>query len=279
MYKPKNVPEIVAAKTADFWSKLGRSNSETVDNYYNRFHELLDEINDFRETVPKQDAIRHFLFTLGSDFESIQNSYRIDNLPSSWKTDDWPTLLILCRDYYNSLHPTGPPSKKDSTPGDHIFASKQERVAHQKKIRLWFMNPVKFKKELDTEQKKYVGKCVYHLCDNHPTSSCNVKRECEKLIADNVSTSQVSSSTGQLRHISEETFEDAVELRSSEADLDEFANDTNEESLHYFACITNHYLCLVRSSNKMNPRHQMRYPIIADSGANYHMLKDPEFFE
>ena len=112
MYKPKNVPEIVAAKTAEFWSNLGRSNSETVDNYYNRFHELLDEINDFRETVPKQDAIRHFLFTLGSDFESIQNSYRIDNLPSGWKTDDWPTLLILCRDYYNSLHPTGPPSKK-----------------------------------------------------------------------------------------------------------------------------------------------------------------------
>jgi len=161
---------------------------------------------------------------------------------------------------------------------DHAFASKQERVAHQKKIRLWFMNPVKFKKELDAEIKKYAGKCVYHLCDNHPTSSCNVKRECDKLIADKGSTSQASSATGQLRHISEETFEDAVELSTSEVDLDDFANDTNEESLHYFACITNHYLRLVRSSNQVNPRHQMKCPIIADSGANYHMFKDLEFF-
>jgi hypothetical protein len=59
---------------------------------------------------------------------------------------------------------------------------------------------------------------------------------------------------------------------------DDFPNDTNEESLHYFACITNHYLRLVRSSNQDNPRHTMQYPIIADSGANYHMFRDPVFF-
>jgi len=40
MYKPKNVPEVIAAKTAEFWSKMNRSNTESVDNYYNRFHEL-----------------------------------------------------------------------------------------------------------------------------------------------------------------------------------------------------------------------------------------------
>jgi hypothetical protein len=98
-----------------------------VDNYYNRFQELLDEINDFCETVSKQDAIQHFIFTLGSDFESIQNSYRMNNLPPDWKTDNLPTLLILCRGYYNSLHPNGPPqSKKDITLGDHTFASKQD---------------------------------------------------------------------------------------------------------------------------------------------------------
>jgi hypothetical protein len=29
----------------------------------------------------------------------------------------------------------------------------------------------------------------------------------------------------------------------------------------------------------MNIRHAMRFPIIADSGANYRTFKDPEFFE
>jgi hypothetical protein len=54
----------------------------------NHFHELLDDVNDFRETVTKTDAIWHFIFTLGSNFESIQNSNCIDNLPADWKTDD-----------------------------------------------------------------------------------------------------------------------------------------------------------------------------------------------
>jgi hypothetical protein len=121
MYKLKNVPEVIAAKTAEFWSKIKRSNYETVDDYYNRFHKLLDDVNDSRETVTKTDAIRHFIFTLGSDFESIQNSYCIDNLPADWKTDDWPTLLILCQDYYNSLYPNGPPSKKDNHSSDNVL--------------------------------------------------------------------------------------------------------------------------------------------------------------
>ncbi len=134
MYKPKNVSEVLAAKTVEFWSKLKRANSEMVDNYYNRFHELLDEINDFRKTVSKQDAIRHFIFTLGSDFESIQNSYRIDNLPKEWRTDDWPTLLILCQDFHNSLHINGRTPKKDTYSGDRPFASKQDCLNHQKNI-------------------------------------------------------------------------------------------------------------------------------------------------
>jgi len=58
MYKPKNVPEVLAAKTAEFWSKLKRGNAETVDNYYNCFQELLDEISESRETISKQDAVR-----------------------------------------------------------------------------------------------------------------------------------------------------------------------------------------------------------------------------
>ena len=152
MYEPKNVPEVIAAKTAEFWSKLKRSNNESVDSYYNRFHELLDEINDAKETITKSDAIRHFLFTLGSDFEMIQNGYRIDSLPMRWKTEDWPTLLILCRDYHNSLQPNGPLTKKENHTGDSGFPTKQDRLTHQKKVRTWFLDPVKFKREIDAEQ-------------------------------------------------------------------------------------------------------------------------------
>jgi hypothetical protein len=123
MYKPKNVPEDIAAKTAEFWSKMKRLPTESVDVYYKRFHALLDKVNDHKETVSKSDAIRHFIFTLGNDFDSIQHNYRIDNLPSTWKTDDWPTLLILYRDYYNSSHPNSPPSKSSSSVGESPFTS------------------------------------------------------------------------------------------------------------------------------------------------------------
>jgi hypothetical protein len=56
-------------------------------------------------------------------------------------------------------------------------------------------------------------------------------------------------------------------------------NDTNDEDLFYFARIKNHYLRLVRSStNGLQSRQSMQYPVIVDSGANYHMFKEREFF-
>ncbi len=96
MYKPKKVPEIIAAKTGEFWSTMKRSPNESIDSYFNRFHELLDDLNDAEEPVPLRSAIRHFIFTLGTEFETIQSNYRIGNLPSQWNTQDWPTLLVLC---------------------------------------------------------------------------------------------------------------------------------------------------------------------------------------
>jgi hypothetical protein len=259
MYKPKNAPEAIAAKPAEFRSKMKRSIYETVDDYYNRFHKLLDDVNDFRETVTKMDAI---------------------HLPADWKTDDWPTLLILRRDYYNSLHPNGLPSKKDNHSVNNAFASKQDQINHQKKIRLWFMNPEKFKNDLEVEQQKYSGRCIYHLCDNHLTQNCNVKRECEKLLTTKKSSPSPLAQTGQLRHISKESLDDDIVSDSNDAFVSEdMTNDTNEASLYYFACVINHYLCLVRSSSNVNPQHAMQYPIIADSGTNYHMFRDPNFFE
>ncbi len=58
------------------------------------------------------------------------------------------------------------------------------------------------------------------------------------------------------------------------------SNDTNEDELLYFARVSNHYLRLVKSHSLdlEDCRHDIRYPIIADSGANFHMFKHPEFF-
>jgi hypothetical protein len=130
-YKPRNVPEVIAAKTGEFWSNMKRFPSESVDSYYNRFHELLDDLADAEEPVSTRSAIRHFIFTLGPEFEPIQNNFRIGNLPEPWKTQDWPSLLVLCRDYYNSVKPTLPNTGRKHPQVDTPF----DKAAHQKKIR------------------------------------------------------------------------------------------------------------------------------------------------
>jgi len=191
--------------------------------------------------------------------------------------------LILCQDYYNSLHPNGPPGKRDNTSGESGFASKQDRLAHQKKVRAWFMDPVKFKREIENEQRKHPGQCIFHLCDNHPTSSCNAKIEFDKLIADRNSSGPNNSASGQLRHITEaimeDDYEDAMDDTPSDTMSEKISNDTSDASLHYFTRVSNHYLHLVRSSSAVNPRHTMEYPIIVDSGANFYMFCALEFFE
>jgi hypothetical protein len=102
-YKPKHVPEVIAAKTSQFWGTTKRFSSETIDGYYNRFMELLDELSEADEKISPKSAMRHFLFTLGSEFEPIQHSFWIGSLPEAWHTQDCPTLLVLCRDYFNSV--------------------------------------------------------------------------------------------------------------------------------------------------------------------------------
>jgi hypothetical protein len=69
-YRPKNVPEVIAAKTSEFWGA----------------------------TFPifTRSVMCHFIFTLGPEFEAIQNNYHIGNLPSQWNAQDWPILLVLC---------------------------------------------------------------------------------------------------------------------------------------------------------------------------------------
>ncbi len=67
-YKPKNVPELIAAKTSEFWGNTKRLPHETIDSYYNPFHEILEEFSDSDEPISTKSAIRHFIFTLGTEF-------------------------------------------------------------------------------------------------------------------------------------------------------------------------------------------------------------------
>jgi hypothetical protein len=106
-YRPSHVPEVTAAKIAEFWGNMKRHQHESVDSYYNRFHSLLDDLDDAGETISTKTAIRQFIFTLGSDFTQIQNNFRIGLLPDEWKMQDWPSLLVLCRNYAHSVRPQG----------------------------------------------------------------------------------------------------------------------------------------------------------------------------
>jgi len=141
---------------------------------------------------------------------------------------------------------------------------------------MWFMNLAKHSQDIAREQACHPGKCLYHLAKSHPTEKCGVKLECDELLASCQKTKSpgtLSSASGQLRHITEETFTDAASEEVTELLSDSNGNDTNEESLYYFARLTNHYLHLVKSSDDVfSSRHPMRYPIIADSGANFHMF-------
>jgi hypothetical protein len=153
---------------------------------------------------------------------------------------------------------------------------------HQKKVREWFMNPVKHASDIEKCQSLHPGKCIYHLTKSHPTEKCGVKKECDEQVATRKaarSSSSPTSAVGQLRHVTEESFVDAETEEVYEPDLDTTGNDTNEASLMFFSRISKCYLRIVKSSSRITPvRHEMSYPVIADSGANYHRFKDREFF-
>lgn len=51
-----------------------------VDANYDHFPELLDELSGADEPISTKNAMCHFIFTLGSEFKTIQNNF----LPSHW---------------------------------------------------------------------------------------------------------------------------------------------------------------------------------------------------
>jgi hypothetical protein len=278
-YRPRNVPEVIAVITGEFWSRMKRRPNETVDSYFNRFHELLDDISESDDKISDRSAMHHFLFTLGPEFEPIQNQYRIGNLPSEWKTTHWPTLLVLYRDFYHSVNPSGFHPKENSQDVS------SDRVAqHRKKIKQWFLNPAKYSKELAAEQAKHPGQCIYHLSSSHPTDDCHIKIDCDKRATSKKpgTLHPSNGTTGQLRHITEEVFEDAADSADYESKEDMVTpKDTNDVDSLCFVRVSKHYLCLAKTTlpKTSTSRHPMCFPVIADSGANFHMFKEPEFFE
>jgi hypothetical protein len=121
------------------------------------------------------------------------------------------------------------------------------------------------------------------LTKSHQTCDCYIKKECDKLLAaqknTNSNTSATTTSTDQLRNIKEEEIEEIDEAEVDDSIPDE-NNDTSEIDLYYFARIKNHYLRLVQSSEPVSApsRHKMKFPVVADSGANHHMFKEKDFF-
>ena len=157
--------------------------------------------------MPPKSAIHHFLFTLGPGFETIQNNYRIGNLPAGWHTNDWPSLLVLCRDYYNLIKPQGLTCREPTGNLTSTF----DRAAHQKKVKEWFFEPLKYCKEIGEEQAKFAGKCLYHLTKSHQTCDCYLLKESDKPGKTDHSNKKQNGTTGQLRYVTEDVSEEVVD--------------------------------------------------------------------
>jgi hypothetical protein len=71
-YKPTNVPEVNAAKAVEFWGHMKRLLNESIDIYYDRFHELLEDLQDADEPIPTKSAICQFIFTLAQSLTQFR---------------------------------------------------------------------------------------------------------------------------------------------------------------------------------------------------------------
>ena len=126
-------------------------------------------------------------------------------------------------------------------------------------------------------------KCIYYLSSTHATEECHIKKDFDRQRAEKSTNPNkpMSGTSGLLHNLEEEMPEENPAEELSENLPDMTTNETNVDDLYYFARLINHYLRLVRSSPSLSTtsRHLMKYPVIADSGANFHMFKEKEFFE
>jgi len=54
-YKLANVPEVLAAKAGEFWSRTKHTSHESVDTYYNHFRELLDDLDQADDRISTKE--------------------------------------------------------------------------------------------------------------------------------------------------------------------------------------------------------------------------------
>ncbi len=101
-------------------------------------------------------------------------------------------------------------------------------ATHQKKVPQCFFHPIKYKAEMEEEQKKHSGKCI--ITDPSLVMCLNaMSKKNAKILAGNkdcVPSAATLNSSGQLHHIKEEVFENAVPDTHDDAMLDS-SNDTN----------------------------------------------------
>jgi hypothetical protein len=125
------------------------------------------------------------------------------------------------------VHPTG------ILPKDNNQDPNSDKTAkHRRKVKQWFFFRAKFCKEIAAEQAKSPGMCIYHLSFTHATENCHIKLDCDKRASArkpsfSMSNATSSTSTGHLRHITEEFFEDASDVKPRDDSVEE-PNDTNE---------------------------------------------------
>ncbi len=153
-----------------------------------------------------------------------------------------------------------------------------ERAEHQKQVKAWFSYPTKFRREIDEASKTFPFHCLSHLSSSHKFEACGVLKAGDKSANSSKHTHPLTNH-GQLNHTTEDSVDDKV--NNSMADLPDYdvlVEDTdNEDALPYFARMTNHFLRLVKTSpDSLVSRHSMQFPIIANSGANFHMFWDIE---
>ncbi len=89
---------------------------------------MLDELSDAKP-ISTKSAMHHVIFTIGPEFETIQNMFQIGNLSTQWNTQDWPTFIVLRQNYFNSLKPQGV-SRQDQSVKNGF-----DRVAQHKKVK------------------------------------------------------------------------------------------------------------------------------------------------
>ncbi len=121
--------------------------------------------------------MRHFIFLLGSEIESIQIIILLG-------TYLWIGTQLTGRLFLFSVVIT-------ITQWILLDYWKKRKILHlklkwikQHNTRIWFVNFMMYCKEMTVGQRHYADKCIYHLIKSHTTDECHVKHECIKLLAD-----------------------------------------------------------------------------------------------